>query len=57
MKTGRIYAGKCTFVIKPVYFEGMVAGEKEKNKHKETKKKFILMYTKKMRLCVLLFVM
>ncbi len=31
-KTGRIYAGKCTFVIKPMYFVGMVTGENEKDK-------------------------
>jgi hypothetical protein len=38
-KTGRIYAGKCTFVIKPVYFVGMVTGEKEKDTfEKETKR-------------------
>ncbi len=36
-KTGRIYAGKCTFVIKLVYFVGMVTGEKEKDKQKEKK--------------------
>jgi hypothetical protein len=39
MKTGRIYAGKCTFVIKLVYFVGMVTGEKEKDTfEKETKR-------------------
>jgi hypothetical protein len=56
-KTGRIYAGKCTSVMKPVYFVGMVSGEKEKETfEKETKsfkdfRKFILKYSKK-RLCV-----